>query len=438
MLTSAWTPLRWHAEQTKLWRTRARFVGVVAGRGSGKTELARRRIVRYLPVRKPYSNPIYLYAMPTYNQARRVAWGALRSLIPESWLVKANNSSMLVETVFGSSLYVMGMDKPQRAEGVQWDGVVLDESSDQKPGTFARSLFPAMSHRRAWCWRIGVPKRFGVGADEFRTFWDECRRRELEGDPNWEAYWWPSDEIVPAEELDIARRTLDERDFEEQYRASWQMAAGRMFYAFDDVMNVRDDIALSSDLPIYVGSDFNVDPMAWTISQVKLDPKTKTPMLHVLDEVWRRNTNTPETLEYLVQKYGDHHAGFSFFGDATGRARKSSASMSDYVLIKNHSFFSKCSRVFYPKANPLVVNRVAACNAMFKNAEGVRRCLVHPRCRNLIRDLKMRQWKPGTREPDDSGDIGHISDALGYEIHYLFPARYEPAKHVPQVQLARN
>jgi hypothetical protein len=58
---------------------------------------------------------------------------------------------------------------------------------------------------------------------------------------------------------------------------------------------------------------------------------------------------------------------------------------------------------------------------MFCNANNKRRCFVHPRCKNLIKDLNQRGYKENTTEPDDYGDIGHITDALGYAIHTCFP-----------------
>lgn len=427
MLTKEWFPLFYHKEQSALWRCPARFAAVVAGRGSGKTLIARRRVVRFLNVRKPWYDPIYFYALPTIAQAKKVAWTKIKSLIPNDWLVKngINETEMKITTKFGSTLYVIGMDKPQRAEGIQYDGGVIDESSDQKPGVFDTSFLPALSERKGWCWRIGVPKRFGVGAPNFKSFFDKGLKNEklFEGaseELRIQSFTWKSEDVADKELVEFARRNLDEKDYSEQFGATWELVGGRIFHAFDEILNVDDEISYHPNLPLCIGSDFNVDPMAWVLFH-RYPNK-----IEVFDEIWLRNTSTQATLDHLFNKYGKHNAGFEFYGDATGRARKtaaSSAAQSDYLILRADTRF-KGAKIYYPSSNPAVVDRFASTNAMFKNVIGERRCKVHPRCKQILRDVIQRAYIQGTREPNDKGDIGHITDALGYPIHRLFPIKY--------------
>lgn len=440
----AWFPLRYHPLQAKLWRTNSQFVAVAAGRGSGKTLLARRRIVRFLPVKKSHPDPMYLYALPTYKQARRVAWKKILQLIPKDWIKKPNGinqSNMTVETIFGSMLYVAGMDRPQAvAEGSQWDGVVLDESCDHQPKVFDLNILPALSERAGWCWRIGVPKRYGRGAKDFKKFYDlglgvrDVTEDDIDGEQNnllnlsVESYTWPSKDIISPEQLAWAQANLDARDYSEQYEATWESAGGLIFHAYSDILNVSEtNCQYNPHLPLVIGSDFNVDPMAWVIGQVINDKH-----LNIFDELFLRNTNTPNTLNELYKRYGQHKAGFNFYGDASGRARKTSASFSDFLLIKQDNRFQN-ARIFYPRGNPRIADRFAACNSMFCNARNERRVLIHPRCKNLRNDLLNRAYKEGTSEPDDYNDVGHISDALGYVIHRLWPVRIMLTDKQPQV-----
>lgn len=421
-LTPAWTNLRYHEQQSKLWRSPARFKAVAAGRGSGKTELARRYLVRQLPIVKPWADPLYFLALPTYNQAKRIAWDKVKALIPRHWITSngIHESELSITTVFGSTLFLIGMDKPQRLEGNQYDGGIIDESSDQKPKSFDLSVRPALTHRKGFCWRIGVPKRAGVGAAEFKEFF-------FKEQDDKESYAWPSEDILSPEECAAARESMDEKDYNEQFRASWETLSGLVFYSFSDVLNVSPKVQYYSNLPILIGSDFNVDPMAWVLCQAVHNE------LHVFDEVFLRNTNTQAALDYVHNKYGGHAAGFRFFGDSAGRHRHSSASTSDYMQIKGDERFVD-SRVNYPLSNPVVMDRFAACNAMFCNANKTRRCFVHPRCKNLIKDLMHRSFKPGETEPDDSApDTGHITDALGYLIYMVYPFRIRLSQKTPEV-----
>jgi len=402
---------------------------VAAGRRSGKTELCRRRIVRWLPVRKPWPDPIYFFALPTREQAKRVAWPKFKALIPPEWIPKGgiSESELTIQTIFGSKLFVLGLDKPARAEGVGWDGGCVDESCDQKPGVFDLSLRPALSDREGWCDRIGVPKRTGPGAHEFKLFFEQGLTGE---DAEIESFAWPSSDILPPREVESARRQLSDKDFNEQYNASWESVGGAVFYAFSDIHNVRNDLTYQRDLPLLIGCDFNVDPMAWVVGQAH------GPELHIFDELYIRNTNTEETLRELGKRYGEHQAGVRFFGDATGKARKTAASMSDYIQIRNFKGIAD-ARVMFPEANPPRHDRFASCNAMFKNAAGERRCFIHPRCKNLIRDLVVRAYTAGTSEPDDHDEISHASDAAGYLIHWLFPLKLVSDMPPPSIPALR-
>jgi hypothetical protein len=397
-------------------------VAVPAGRMSGKTEIAKRRLVSQLcdATRKPWGDPRYFFGGPTERQAKRIAWRDLLALIPPELIDRdgISKSELFIRTVFGSEIHVVGLDKPQRIEGVPWDGCVLDESSDLKPKIFDLNVLPCLEPRQGWCWRIGIPKRMGIGAVEYRDFCVKAAQRR----DGMEHYSWKSSEILGEEGVSWARKNLDPRDFSEQFDAQWQDATGVIFYAFNSDLNVRK-CGYHSNKPLLIGSDFNVDPMAWVIGH-RYENRVE-----IIDEIWLRNTNTLQTLSVLWARYRDHQGGFEFYGDATGRSRHTSASRSDYTIIRSDKRFIDRSRaVEYSKSNPAIADRFASVNAMLCNADGDRRLLIDPACTQLIQDLEMRTFKPGTREPEDSGDIGHMTDALGYPIYKLFRIKQSAGK----------
>ncbi len=107
---------------------------VPAGRRSGKTELAKRRLVVAIPRDTGFADPRYFAAAPTRDQAKRIFWKDLKALIPSEWVRRIYETELCITTIFSSEVWVVGLDKPQRIEGVAWDGGVLDEYANMRAG----------------------------------------------------------------------------------------------------------------------------------------------------------------------------------------------------------------------------------------------------------------------------------------------------------------
>ena len=410
-----WPKLNYHETQHKVWVSPKRFIYLPCGRQSGKTELALRRLVRFLPIKKEWADPKYFYAGPTYGQAKRTAWQRLINLIPPQWIAPngISRSELRIQTIFGSELYLIGLDKPQRIEGMILDGGVIDENSDIKPGTFDLSILPTLVWRDGWCWFIGVPKRFGIGAVDYRNNCELAASGELADSA---LFTWPSEGIVPNDYLEMCRTRMDIRDFDEQFNAQWVNSSGGIFHSFDREFNVRPCI-YDPNKTLIIGMDFNVDPLCWVICQMN------GTSLDVIDEVFIRNTNTPAALLVLLNRYANHKGHFEIYGDASSRGRHTSAYNTDYTIISGDLQLKALGRTLhFDMSNPPVADRFAETNARIQSGDGQRHIYVDSHCKNLIRDLETRTYKLGTREADDSSkDSGHMSDALGYIIHKVWP-----------------
>ena len=68
-----------------------------------------------------------------------------------------------------------------------------------------------------------------------------------------------------------------------------------------------------------------------------------------------------------------------------------------------------------------MVDRINTVNARLCNAQGERRLFISPKCTHLIKALDGLTYKDGTKIPDKSSGLDHISDALGYLIMGVFP-----------------
>ncbi|MEE9615268.1 MAG: terminase family protein [Thermodesulfobacteriota bacterium] len=379
---------------------------VPAGRRSGKTELAKRKLITSLLIKKGWSDPRYFAAAPTRDQAKRIFWKDIKSLVPASWVKRVYESDLCIVTKFGSELWVVGLDKPQRIEGTPWDGGVLDEYANMKPTVWTENIRPALSDRGGWCWFIGVPE----GLNHYKELADYARE---EGGTQWGFYTWHSKDILPAEEIEAARRDLDPRTFRQEYEASFEGATGRVYYAYSSENHRDKSIRLNPGNPIVVCCDFNVDPCVWELCQV--DGRR----VRVFDEIALRNTNTVEMGKEVLKRYGKHGPGLIVYGDPAGAAR-STTGKSDYALLGELGLKDQRVR----RSHPAVKDRINAVNSMLKNTKGEVRLTHHPRCSYLKTDFETVVWREGIGEVDKR-DIKrtHASDALGYFVEYEFPLR---------------
>ncbi|MBI5827122.1 MAG: hypothetical protein HZB22_05300 [Deltaproteobacteria bacterium] len=410
-MPARWYALRYHPEQRRLWTEGRRFAVVPAGRRSGKTELAKRRLVVTLSEKKQWADPRYFAAAPTRGQAKRIFWNDIKLLTPPWWVRRVYETDMCISTVFGSEIWVVGLDKPQRIEGTPWDGGVLDEYADMKARAWSENIRPALSDRGGWCWFIGVPQ----GLNHFR---DIVNYAQESGDCEWGLYTWSSSDILPREELEAARRVLDPRTYRQEYEASFEGATGRVYYAYSASVHEAGSIRLNPDLPIALCCDFNVDPCVWEAAQ------TDGRSVWVLDEIAMRNTNTREMAREALKRFGAHRPGVTVYGDAAGMSR-STAGSSDYAIL--HEMGLKNQRV--RRSNPHVKDRVNAVNSMLMNSMDEPRLFHHPRCVEIRKDLETVEWRANGVDMDKSDPMRtHASDALGYFLEYEFPLRIHASR----------
>src|SRR5919107_4048802 len=67
----------------------------------------------------------------------------------------------------------------------------------------------SLADRRGWCWLIGVP-------EGRNSYWDSYQYAISGADPEWDAFTWISADILPASEIESARRALSAEMFEQE------------------------------------------------------------------------------------------------------------------------------------------------------------------------------------------------------------------------------
>jgi len=379
-----------------------RFRVVVAGRRFGKTHLSIRELCYH--AREP--NKDCWYVAPTYRQARQIVWKKLKQrLIDLKWTEKINESELSITLRNGSTISLKGADNYDSLRGVGLDFIVLDEFADITPDAWYETLRPTLSDKQGRALFIGTPK--GIGNWAYELY-----QNNLDQPESWSSYQFTTIEggRVPQEEIDSARRDLDERTFRQEYEATFETFTGRIYYAFDRGQNVKK---YEQEVPntIYTGWDFNIDPMSVTIAVRNGDD------LHVIDEIRMFSSNTNEAIEELKSRYPK--TKIWAFPDPASRQRKTSAGgMTDLTLLSNAGLVVKC-----PNSHTPVRDRINAVNSRLCDSTGIRRLFIDPKVKYTIEGLERQTYKEGTTQPDKDSGYDHQMDSLGYMVDYMFPVR---------------
>jgi len=353
---------------------------------------------------------------PTYKMAKNIVWKKLKNRLTDlNWVAKHNETELSLLLKNGSTISLKGADNYDSLRGVGLNFIVLDEFADIDPEAWYETLRPTLSDKQGRALFIGTPK--GIGNWAYEIY-----QKALEND-SWSSYTFTTIEggNVPLEEIEAAKQDLDTRTFRQEYMATFETFAGRIYYSFDRALNVVKYEGNTPDA-VYVGMDFNIDPMSAVVATRIGDT------LHIIDEVRLFSSNTQEIVDELKQRFP--RSKLWVYPDPAGNQRKTSAGgQTDINILTNAGFVVKAPRTHTP-----VRDRINAVNSRLCDSTGVRRLYIDPKCKYTIEGLERQTYKEGSSQPDKDSGYDHMNDALGYMIDYLFPVRrdVDPSLMAPQ------
>ena len=389
------------AQQTVA-RDDARFKVVCAGRRFGKTYLAMREIC--YRARQPLQEIFYITS--SYRAAKMILWKPLKRKLQDlRWVEKINEAELSITLRNGSIISLKGSEDPDRLRGVSLSYCVIDEAAEcPLDALWGEIVRPALADQQGGALFIGTPK------GKANAFYDLYTTAQSTSD--WSAYQFTTIEggRVTEDELEAARRDMSERQFRQEFLATFETYENRCAWAFDRDQNVRTITNPSTNL-LHVGMDFNVNPGVATLGvQDGLD-------FYVIDEVHLENTNTEELAYEIKSRYPN--SKIIVYPDPSGRRRQtSSGGLSDHIILQNAGFVVKA-----PAKHDPVKDRINALNARLRSAEAVSHLFIDSRCKYTIESLDKHTYKPGSQVPDKDSGYDHMFDALSYCIAFMYPVR---------------
>lgn len=385
-----------------------RFPLVPAGRRSGKTERFKRFIVK-----QAHKVPgIYFAGAPTHNQAKKIFWQDLKDFSLSSVLMrKPSESDLIIYFNNGSELHVVGLDKPERFEGIPWTGGGIDEFPNVKENAWEAHIYPALNtvdprrpNYRAWAWLFGVP-------DGLNHYYDMCEAAK-EGVSDFTVYHWISADILPPDVIENAKKTMSARQFRQEFEASFETVTGRIYEDYSPANYTTEEIKSHEEL--HWTHDQNFTPLSSAVAVVR-DKK-----IYFLDEIVLTSAVSKQAALEFVEKFKDHdNKTVKLYGDPAGRAGEKHGHASDYDDIKRVLRSNDWKVVdMVQRKHPAIKDRQNTVRAYILNAANEIRLFVNPKkapwCNKGLATVQLQ--KGSTFQEDQTNQYQHITTAIGYML----------------------
>lgn len=400
------------------------YFAFIGGIGSGKTRCGAEKFLDICYRNRARRHAIY---GPTYRMLEDVTKPMVFNVLAAKNLSYRYNKTDNSILLFGDTkIAFRSLDNPDHLRGPAYAAVWLDEIGQLRD----RKAFDIVSGRirhdstehempppEPCALVTTTPDGFNWLYDVLTEDTDEKRAKIYYAETEWNKALGP----------DYYPRLLtvyDDRFAEQELRGKFiELSAGAAYWNFNrkDHVYPKARIKYDSSAPLLLACDFNVDPMCWNIIQEPTPDQS-----WIIDEMHIRTAGTEIACKEFMRRYGDHKAGVHIYGDASSRRRVTSATRTDYVIIKTHLKAMPDVKIMLNTANPREIDRIGAVNARLLDASGRRHLFVSDRCTKTIADFEKVVFKSGTRgiEKDpNKPELTHHSDAVGYYIYKKWPIR---------------
>lgn len=397
-----------------------RFPLVPAGRRSGKTE----RFKRFLSKRAMKVQGQYFAAAPTHDQAKKIFWQDLKDFtLSSAHPRRPSESERIIYLPNGSEIHVIGLDKPQRIEGIPWKGGGIDEFADIKADAWEANIYPALNTVNptdpdylAWCWLLGVP-------DGLNHYYRLCQSAETRQSDEFKVFHWKTAEIFP-EMAAKAKAVMSTKQYNQEFDASFETASGRIYEDYGK--HNYTDAVIEPHEQLMWSHDQNFTPLSSCIGVRRGED------LYLLDEIVLTSAISKQSALEFVEKYKDHkNKHVLIYGDPAGRAGEKHGHASDYtdiegVLSVNGWKYTRKVK----KAAPAIKDRQNAVRAKILTADGGCSLYVNPKaaewCHEGLATVQLQEGS--TFQEDQKNPYQHITTAIGYMIDKEWPIRQGIAK----------
>jgi phage terminase large subunit len=396
-----------HPNQKAFIKSKYLHTGIVGGYQSGKSTVAVIKTITHL---LQYPGVPIAYYLPTYGLFEDMLIPKVNELFKELNIKYTHNQKhSKIITPYGE-IWMRSMDNPDRIVSYSVGYSVVDEVDVVHPNKrddAMKRIASRNSFKKATANQIdfvSTPEGF---AYMYKFFEKNANKNKL----LLRLSTLSNEENLAGGYIQGLREQYTEDQLKAYLNGEFvNLTSGTVYYKFDRETNHSDRIAKLNET-LFVGMDFNIGNMSAIIHAVDEIPIAVDELTGVYD--------TAQMCNVLKSKYPNNK--LIIYPDASGRNRKTNASLTDIEIIKESGYMVKAKDV-----NPLVDDRVKNMNRMFFNgAKRVGYKVNTIKCPEYTEALeRMAYDKNG--QPDKSSGFDHVTDAGGYFIYYEYPLKTKP------------
>jgi hypothetical protein len=317
-----------------------RFFAVVLHRRAGKTTavvnhhqryamddaLERKRLLSLRPglsahelqeLVLPPAGRRYGHIMPTYKQAKSVAWEMLKFYARPIPGLKINEAELTIRYPTGHSFGLYGADNPDALRGLPFSGVSFDEFSQQPRNIYSEIISKALADHLGYAMFLGTIK----GKDQLYETYQAAKES-----PDWFALWQDVDKSIATEDgitIQLLEQAMaDDRKqialglmTQDEYDQEWFLssdAAIKGAWFLKEMAKAKADgritrVPVDQALPVDTDWDLGIaDSMAIWFSQ-----SLRSGEVRLVDYYEASGEGFPHYIAMMAAKgyvYGKHHA----------------------------------------------------------------------------------------------------------------------------------
>lgn len=241
-----------------------RFRVVNCGRRFGKTTLA----IDQMKACAVYRTVRIAYIAPTFQQARDIAWEALkRDFSKAGAVINESRLEIRVRNLNGEESLIMlrGWESVENLRGQAFDLIVIDEVASMRNfwEAWQEVIRPTLTDRKGEVLFISTPKGYNHFFDLFNL---------EQTDSDFKSFHFTSydNTFIPVEEIDAARAQMTEDRFAQEYLADFRKTEGVVYKEFNRLQHIYDELPQVRFVETIAGIDFGFTHPA-VVQSLKVD-----------------------------------------------------------------------------------------------------------------------------------------------------------------------